>query len=51
MSPRDSGRLISETAKDVTIDQEGVSKVAQLVRICKITLLLLDPMPLYEFNL
>ncbi|KAK7503415.1 hypothetical protein BaRGS_00005336 [Batillaria attramentaria] len=31
MSPRDSARLIAETAKDVTVDAVGVGKVAELI--------------------
>lgn len=33
LSPRESGRLISETAKDVFIDPAGITKVAQLVSL------------------
>ena len=36
LSPRESGRLISETAKDVFIDRAGVTKVAQLVSLLRI---------------
>ena len=33
LSPRESGRLISETAMDVFIDPAGITKVAQLVSL------------------